>query len=117
MTLQPGDRLGPYEILSLVGFGGMGEVYKARDTRLGRLVAIKTIAAAVAEDPVARARFEREARAISTLDHPNICALYDIGSERGVHYLVIQYLEGLSLAARLKEGPIAPADALRHAVD
>ena len=117
MTLQPGNRLGPYEILSLIGTGGQGEVYKARDTRLGRIVAIKTIAGAVADDPVMRARFEREARAISLLDHPNICALYDVGAEGGVHYLVIQYLEGLSLAARLKQSRIAPAEALRYGVD
>jgi tetratricopeptide (TPR) repeat protein len=117
MTLRPGDRLGPYEILSLIGAGGMGEVYKARDTRLGRIVAIKTIAGAVAEDSTVRARFEREARAISNLDHPNICALYDVGEEGGLHYLVMQHLEGISLAARLKQGSLLFPEAVQYAID
>jgi tetratricopeptide (TPR) repeat protein len=117
MTLRPGDRLGPYEVLSIIGMGGMGEVYKARDTRLGRIVAIKTIAGAVAEDSTMRARFEREARAISILDHSNICALYDVGEAGGLHYLVMQYLEGVSLAARLKEGPLSLGEAVRYAID
>ena len=79
MTLSPGTRLGPYELLSLAGSGGMGEVYKARDTRLDRIVAIKVLPAALAADPEFRERFDREARTISALDHPHICALYDVG--------------------------------------
>ncbi len=117
MTLGPGARLGAYEILSLLGAGGMGEVYKARDTRLGRTVAVKVIIAAAAEDPTMRARFEREARAISSLDHPNICALYDVGEEGGLHYLVMQYLEGVSLNTRLAQGAIPPDEARRYAID
>ena len=79
MTVSPGTRLGPYELLSLAGSGGMGEVYKARDTRLDRIVAIKVLPAALAADPEFRERFDREARTISALDHPHICALYDVG--------------------------------------
>jgi serine/threonine protein kinase len=90
MTVQPGSRFGAYEILSLQGAGGMGEVHKARDTRPGRIVAIKVIGAASAEDPAMHARFEREARAISSLDHPNICAVYDVGEEAGLRCLVMQ---------------------------
>jgi len=79
MALTPGDRLGPYEIQSALGAGGMGEVFRARDTRLDRTVAIKVLAPALAANPDFRERFEREARAVSALDHPNICALYDVG--------------------------------------
>src|SRR5664279_329353 len=104
MQLAKGSRLGPYEIDCLVGSGGMGEVYRARDTRLGRVVAIK-----VYLEPL-RARFEREARAISALNHPNICTLYDIGPD----YLVMELVEGRSLADRLKEGPLSPKQVLQY---
>src|SRR6476469_702901 len=104
MPLAAGTRLGPYEILGPLGAGGMGEVYQARDTRLDRTVAIKIMPDALAADPHFRDRFEREARTISQLDHPNICALYDVGQERGTSYLVMQYLEGETLAARLENG-------------
>src|SRR6202158_3057111 len=97
MALAPGTHLGPYEILSLLGAGGMGEVYKARDTRLDRTVAIKILPEALAADPQFRDRFDREARAISQLDHPHICALYDVGEHNGTAFLVMQYLEGETL--------------------
>jgi eukaryotic-like serine/threonine-protein kinase len=92
MSLSPGTRLGPYEVLSAIGAGGMGEVYKARDTRLERLVALKVIQQSVASSPEMRERFEREARAISALDHPHICILYDVCREADVSFLVMQYL-------------------------
>src|SRR5262245_44002708 len=103
MSLTVGTRLGPYEILGALGAGGMGEVYKARDTRLDRSVAIKILPAALAANPELRERFEREARAISALDHPHICALYDVGEQDGVAFLVMQYLEGETLSARLEK--------------
>src|SRR5512141_1440486 len=106
MALAPGARLGPYEIVSLAGSGGMGEVYRARDTRLDRTVAVKVLPAHVASDSDLRARFEREARAISALDHPNICVLHDVGREGNIEYLVMQFLEGETLAARLARGPL-----------
>ena len=106
-----GSRLGPYEILSAIGAGGMGEVYRARDTRLDRIVAIKVIAGAAALDPSFRERFDREARAISALDHPNICTLYDVGHEAGTDFLVMQYLEGETLADRLARGTRPKTDA------
>src|SRR5262245_57483040 len=101
MSLTSGSRLGPYEILSSLGAGGMGEVYKARDTRLDRLVAIKVLGGAVAADQQFHERFEREARTISQLNHPNICTLHDVGREESVRFLVMEYLEGETLAARL----------------
>ena len=101
MAFAAGTRLGPYEILSPLGAGGMGEVYRARDTRLDRTVAVKVVASAIATDPDSRVRFEREARAVALLDHPHICAVYDVGQHDDVHYLVMQYLEGETLAARL----------------
>lgn len=112
MPLTPGTRLGPYEILSPLGAGGMGEVYKAKDTRLGRSVAIKVLLGQHAEDPAMRARFEREAQAISALSHPSICTLHDVGEHEGMHYLVMEYLEGETLAARLARGPLALDQAL-----
>ena len=112
MPLSVGTRLGPYEIVSTVGAGGMGEVYKARDTRLGRDVAIKLLHAAISADPEARSRFEREARTISQLNHPNICVLYDVGAEADASYLVMEFLEGESLAARIARGKIPPEEAL-----
>ena len=104
VTLAAGARLGPYEIQTALGAGGMGEVYKARDTRLDRIVAIKILSSQFAGDPQFRERFDREARAISALDHPHICALYDVGEHDGTAYLVMQYLEGETLAQRLASG-------------
>ncbi len=98
MALAPGVRLGPYEIVSALGAGGMGEVYKARDTRLDRTVAIKVLPEHVASDPELKQRFEREAKTISSLNHPHICTLYDVGSQDGVDFLVMEYLEGETLA-------------------
>src|SRR4051794_15645376 len=115
MSLQSGARLGPYEIVSPIGAGGMGEVYRARDTRLDRTVAIKVLPRHLLDDPAVRARFEREARAASSLEHPHICALYDVGREGDVEYLVMQYLEGETLAGRLARGPLPVGDALRFA--
>jgi serine/threonine protein kinase/predicted esterase len=110
--LDPGRRLGPYEIDDLIGAGGMGQVYRARDTRLDRVVAIKTLPGHFAEDDVRRRRFVREARAISRLNHPNICTLYDIGQQDGVDYLVMEYIEGETLATALKQGRMAIPAAL-----
>ena len=114
MAVTPGTCLGPYEIVGPLGAGGMGEVYKARDTRLDRMVAVKILPSA---DPERRQRFEREAKAIAALSHPNICTLYDVGLEAGkdggTDYLVVEYLEGETLADRLKQGPLA-LDTLLH---
>jgi serine/threonine protein kinase len=116
VSLTPGHRLGPFEIVAALGAGGMGEVYKARDTRLDRTVAIKIVSDVMAASADARARMEREARAISRLNHPNICALYDIGTEAGTDYLVLEYLQGETLATRLAAGPLSIAEALRIAM-
>ena len=108
MSLPAGTRLGPYEVLSLTGAGGMGEVYKARDTRLGRTVAIKILPAELSADPDRRARFEREARTIAGLTHPHICTLYDVGSSTTAPtYLVMEHLAGETLADRLRHRPAA----------
>ena len=112
MALGPGVSLGPYEIVSPIGAGGMGEVYQARDTRLGRIVAIKVLPSGVAADPVVRERFDREARIISSLNHRHICALYDVGRQDGIDFLVMEYLDGENLADRLERGPI-PLDETR----
>ena len=109
MALNPGKRLGPYEIQSPLGAGGMGEVYRARDTRLGRVVAIKVLRGHLAEDSQAHERFEREARTISSLSHPHVCALYDVGSQDGIDFLVMEYLEGETLADRIARG-LLPLD-------
>jgi len=93
MTLAAGMRLGPYEIISLLGAGGMGEVYRARDSRLDRTVAIKVLASHLSSSPELKQRMEREAKTISALNHPNICHLYDIGSQDGTDYLVMEFLE------------------------
>src|SRR5256885_5779554 len=106
MALTSGTRLGPYEIESPLGAGGMGEVYRARDTRLDRIVAIKILPSHLSENPEAKQRFDREARTISSLNHPNICSLYDVGHQDGIDYLVMEYLEGESLADRLRKGPL-----------
>ena len=102
MTLAPGTRIGSYEILGPLGSGGMGEVYRARDTRLDRDVAIKIVTDRLAGSPDARARFEREAKTISSLNHPNICTLHDVGHQDGLDYLVMELVEGETLAARLE---------------
>jgi serine/threonine protein kinase len=115
MSLSAGARLGPYEILSTLGAGGMGEVYKARDTRLDRAVAIKVLPDAVAGDPDLRARFEREARAVAALDHPHICGIYDVGAIDGTHFLVMPHLDGETLAARLERGALPIDQALKIA--
>jgi serine/threonine protein kinase/Tol biopolymer transport system component len=106
MALSAGTKLGPYEIQSPLGAGGMGEVYRARDSRLDRAVAIKILPAHLSENPDARQRFDREARAISSLSHPNICHLYDVGQQDGISYLVMEFLEGETLADRLRKGPL-----------
>ena len=107
MPLTPGTRLGCFLIEAPLGAGGMGEVYKAKDTRLDRTVAIKILPSA---DPDLKARFEREAKAIAGLQHPHICTLYDVGHEDGTHYLVLEYLEGETLADRLTRGPLKPEE-------
>jgi Tol biopolymer transport system component len=117
MTLPIGARLGPYEIVAQAGAGGMGEVYRARDIRLDRTVAIKILPAYLSAMPESKQRFEREARAISSLQHPNICTLYDIGSEDGTDYLVMEYLEGETLADRLAKGPLPPEQVLSYGVE
>jgi len=117
MPLAVGTRLGPYEIGGLLGSGGMGEVYKGRDTRLARTVAIKVLPALLHVDPLARERFEREARAISALNHPHICTLHDIGHQDGVDFLVMEYVEGETLAARVAKGPLPFDQALTYAID
>ena len=114
MPLAPGTRLGPYEIVAAIGAGGMGEVYSARDRRLDRSVAVKTLSASIADSPDARQRFEREAKAISRLSHPHICALYDVGHEGDVEYLVMELLEGETLARRLTKGPLPISQVLRY---
>src|SRR5262249_54312488 len=106
MPLTPGINLGPYEILSSLGAGGMAEVYRARDTRLERTVAIKVLPAPLSSDPVRKQRFEREARTISSLNHPHICVLHDIGHQDGMDYLVMECVEGETLEKRLEKGPL-----------
>ena len=117
MAISAGARVGPYQILSLIGTGGMGEVYKARDTRLDRLAAIKVLNADGAERPDRRARFETEARAVSALGHPHICTLFDVGDHEGRAYLVMEYLEGETLDDRLTRGPLPAADILRYGAE
>ena len=138
MSLRPGTKLGPYEVLSQIGAGGMGEVYKARDTRLDRFVAVKILPAHLADSPELRERFEREARTIAKLNHPHICMLHDVGRQelpvedgatapsrsrlgeqppRTIDFLVMEYLEGETLAARLKKGPLPLDQVLRYAVE
>jgi serine/threonine protein kinase len=111
-----GRTLGHYRVVSLLGSGGMGEVYRATDTRLDRTVALKVLPAHLSSDPERRQRFEREARAVSSLSHPHICALYDVGQQDGIDYLVMEYIEGESLADRLAKGPLPVDLALRYAV-
>ena len=113
MPLKQGDRLGPYDIAELLGSGGMGEVYRARDSRSGDEVAIKMLRESLASDPRFRERFEREARTVSQLEHPHLCAVHDVGVERGTPYLVMELLDGVTLADRLSEGPLAVSEVLR----
>jgi Tol biopolymer transport system component len=110
--LAPGTTLGPYKVIALIGAGGMGEVYRARDTRLGREVALKVLSPHLAATAEIRARFEREARTISQLNHPHICALYDVGRQEGLDYLVMELVEGESLACRLEGGPLSVGEVL-----
>src|SRR6266852_3100167 len=114
MPLAPGIQLGPYEITAPLGAGGMGEVYRAKDTRLDRTVAIKILPAHLSSDPVSKQRFQREAKTISSLNHPHICVLYDIGSQDGVDYLVMECVEGETLAKRLEKGPLPLDQALKY---
>jgi eukaryotic-like serine/threonine-protein kinase len=117
MTLTAGARLGPYEIQALLGAGGMGEVYRARDTRLHRTVAVKILPAALASDPDRRKRFHREAEAVAALHHPHICVLHDVGQHDGTDFLVMEHLEGETLATRLERGPLPLAQALPLAME
>ena len=120
MSLTAGARLGPYEILAPLGAGGMGEVYRARDTRLDRVVAVKVLSSHVSADPQLRQRFEREARAISSLNHPNICALFDVGEAADpepIPFLVMELVEGESLAERLTKGPLPLDEALQRGIE
>src|SRR5580693_3434104 len=117
MAILPGRRLGPYEILSAIGAGGMGEVYKARDTRLDRIVAIKVLPTHLADRAELRERFEREAKTIASLNHPHICVLHDIGQQDGTDYLVMEYLEGETLAQRLLKGPLPLEQVLQYAIE
>ena len=122
MTLTPGARLGPYEILGALGAGGMGEVYRAVDTRLGREVAVKVLRGDLASQPDAPGgvasleRFEREARAIASLSHPNICRLYDVGHQDGFDFLVMELVQGETLLERLRRGPLPVEQALAYAI-
>jgi eukaryotic-like serine/threonine-protein kinase len=113
MSLTPGTTLGPYQIVASIGAGGMGEVYRARDTRLGREVALKTLPAALTADPDQRARFEREARAASSLNHPHICVIHDVGSQAGIDFLVMELLEGETVEERLARGPMSLGEVMR----
>src|SRR6202040_3146397 len=115
MPLSPGTHLGPYEITAPLGAGGMGEVYRARDTRLERTVAIKILPAQFSSDPVRNQRFEREAKTISSLNHPHICVLHDVGHQDGIAYLVMECVEGETLAKRLEKGPLPQEQALKYA--
>ena len=117
MPLVPGVRLGPYEVTARLGSGGMGEVYRARDTRLDRAVAIKVVRATLVPDPERRARFEREARAISSLNHPHICTVHDVGEQDGVVYLVMEYVDGQTLAERLEQGALPIDQVLRYGIE
>ena len=116
MTVESGSHLGPYEILSAIGAGGMGEVYRARDKRLDRTIAVKVLAPNLSGNAQHRQRFEREARTVAALSHPHICPVYDIGVHDGLDYLVMEYLEGENLAARIAKGPLPIDQALRYAI-
>ena len=117
MALTSGTKLGPYEIQSPLGAGGMGEVYRAKDTRLDRTVAVKILPGHLSDNIEAKQRFDREARAISSLNHPNICTLHDIGHQDGIDFLVMEYLEGETLADRLRKGPLPTEQVLRYGIE
>jgi eukaryotic-like serine/threonine-protein kinase len=117
VAILPGKTVGPYQILSAIGAGGMGEVYKARDTRLDRTVAIKVLSAHLVDRADSRERFDREARTIASLNHPHICVLHDIGHQDGTHYLVMEYLEGETLAQRLAKGALSIQQVLQYAIE
>src|ERR1700675_1330093 len=117
MSVNPGTRLGPYEIISAIGAGGMGEVYKARDTRLDRVVAIKVLPTHLAGRTELRERFEREAKTIASLNHPHICTLYDTGHQDEIDFLVMEYLEGETLAQRLQKGALPIQQVLQYAIE
>src|SRR5258708_4968877 len=114
MPLSPGVRLGPYEILDAIGAGGMGEVYREKDTRLDRTVAIKILPAHLSSDPLRKQRFDREAKTISSLNHPNICVLHDVGQQDGIDYLVMECVEGETLAKRLEKGALPLEQVLKY---
>ena len=116
MSVTVGTQLGPYEITALLCKGGMGEVYRARDTRLDRTVAIKVLSQELSPTPEAKTRFEREAKTVAALNHPNIGTSYDIGGHEGADYLLMEYLEGESLAQRLERGAVPLAEALKIAI-
>src|SRR5687767_8812123 len=117
VRFPPETRLGPYELVAFLGAGGMGEVYRAKDTRLDRTVAIKVLSADVAANPEMRQRFDREARAISALSHPNICPLFDVGHAAGVDFLVMEFLVGETLAQRLSRGPLPVDQLLKYSIE
>src|SRR5207302_800663 len=114
MAIASGTKIGPYEVLAPLGAGGMGEVYRAKDTRLGRDVAIKILPKDMSADPERKQRFEREAKTISSLNHPNICTLHDIGSQNGMDYLVMECVEGETLSKRLEKGPLPLEQVLKY---
>src|SRR5256884_470085 len=117
MALTNGTKLGPYEIVAPLGSGGMGEVYRARDTRLGRIVAVKILPSHLSDNSTLRQRFEQEAKAISSLNHPHICILHDVGHQDGTDFLVMEYLEGETLAKLLEKGPLPLAQVLKYGVE
>src|SRR6266446_4264979 len=117
MALTNGTKLGPYEIVVLLGSGGMGEVYRARDTRLDRIVAVKILPSHLSDNSTLRQRFEQEAKAISSLNHPHICILHDVGHQDGIAFLVMEYLEGETLAKLLERGPLPLAQILKYGVE
>src|SRR5438309_3535411 len=114
MAIASGTKIGPYEVLAPLGAGGMGEVYRARDTRLGRDVAIKILPKEMSADPIRKQRFDREAKTISSLNHPHICVLHDVGSQDGVDYLVMECMEGETLEKRLEKGPLVLEQVLKY---
>src|SRR5271157_2082814 len=117
MALPSGTKLGPYEIQSPLGAGGMGEVYRARDTRLDRTVAVKILPGHLSDNPDARQRLDREGRAISSLNHPNICTLHDVGHQDGIDFLVMEFLEGETLADRLAKGPLPTEQVMKYGIE
>src|ERR1700739_4236472 len=117
MMLAAGVQLGPYRVLGPISAGGMGEVYRAKDTRLDRIVAIKVLPTHLADSPELRERFEREARTIASLNHAHICTLYDVGHQDGIDYLVMEYWEGETLAHTLKKGRLPLDQALRFSIE